>query len=66
MVRNWIYYIKQHSAVICIPKEWVKFFFLFLKTAIYEDEKKAKLQAMFRGLRDAKKLCKSVADRKEI
>lgn len=66
MVRNWIYYIKQHSAVICVPKEWIKFFFLFLKTAIYEDEKKAKLQAMFRGLRDAKKLCKSVADRKEI
>lgn len=58
MVRNGIFYIKRHKKVIPVSKERAKIIFLFIKTAIYENQKSEKLKAMFCGLRDAKAFCK--------
>lgn len=60
MVRNWIYYIKEHGKVINVPMEWLKLFFLFVKTAIYEENKLQKLRAMCQGLRDARSFCNKI------
>ena len=57
MVRNWRYYIKAHKRVINVPLENIKFVFFFIKTILYEKERKAKLKEMMRGWKDAKGLC---------
>lgn len=58
MVRNAIYYMKQHKAVINVTTEKLKLMFLFIKTGLYENHRKEKLKEMFRGLKDAKAFCK--------
>jgi rhamnosyltransferase len=57
MVRNWRYYIKAHRKVINVPLENTKFVFFFVKTVLYEKNRKEKLKEMMRGLKDAKQFC---------
>lgn len=56
MVRNHIFYMKIHKKVVNYGYEKAKLVFLFVKTALYEKDKTAKLKAMFRGKRDSKQL----------
>lgn len=58
MVRNAVYYMKQHKVVINVTTEKLKLMFLFIKTGLYENHRKEKLKEMFRGLKDAKTFCK--------
>ena len=66
MARNWYYYIKAHKEVLDTKTEWTKYYFLFIKTMLFEDNKIEKWKAMVKGNRDAKELCKSlIVSRKE-
>lgn len=60
MARNWYYYIKAHKSVLNTRTEWTKYYFFFLKTMLFEENKGEKWKAMVRGNRDAKKLCKKL------
>lgn len=57
-VRNWVYYIKAHKRVICVPCEWCRFAFFFVKTFLYEKNRKEKFREMRRGMKDAKEFCR--------
>ena len=61
MVRNWVYYIKVHKKTINVAEEYSKLIFFFVKTIIYEKNRKQKLKEMVRGLKDAKKFYESHA-----
>ena len=57
-VRNWIYYIKAHKQVINVFHEWCRFAFFFVKTFLYEKNRKEKFKEMRRGMKDAKEFCR--------
>lgn len=56
MVRNHVYYMNIHRDVINYSYERNKCIFLFIKTFLFERDRKNKLQAMFRGLHDGKEM----------
>lgn len=58
MARNWIYYMKAHKAVINYKLEVVKYLFFFIKTLLFEENKKDKLKEMYKGFCDSYKFCK--------
>ena len=60
MARNWYYYIKAHKDVLDVKTEWVKYYFFFIKTMLFEDNKREKWKAMVKGNKDAKELCKKL------
>lgn len=60
MVRNGLYFVWAHKPVINYPKEKAKIYFLFVKTMLYENNKRKKLKAMIKGYRDGKKLISEV------
>lgn len=57
MARNWYYYIKAHREVLDTKTEWLKYYFFFIKTMLFEDKKSEKWKAMVKGNKDAKELC---------
>ena len=57
MARNWYYYIKAHKQVLDTKQEWIKYYFFFLKTFFFEDNKIEKWKAMVKGNKDAKVMC---------
>lgn len=60
MARNWYYYIKTHKGVLDTKTEWLKYYFFFIKTMLFEDNKSEKWKAMVKGNKDAKALCKKL------
>ena len=57
MARNWYYYIKAHKEVLNTTTEWTKYYFFFIKTFLFEDNKAEKWKAMVKGNKDAKVMC---------
>lgn len=60
MVRNGLYFVWAHKSVINYPKEKAKIYFLFVKTILYENNKRKKIKAMIKGYRDGKKLISEI------
>lgn len=56
MVRNHIYYMNLHRDVVNYAYERNKCIFLFIKTILFEQDRRIKLSAMFRGLHDGKEM----------
>lgn len=56
MVRNHIYYMNVHRQIVDYPYERNKCIFLFMKTLLFEKDRKKKMKAMFRGLHDGKEM----------
>lgn len=59
IIRNWIYYMEMHKAVIDYRYEKKKYLFHYIKTLLYEEEKLAKWKQMRKGRADAKALIKA-------
>ena len=58
MVRNWLIYMHEHKDVIDYKKERNSYYFFYLKTMLFEDQKLEKLAQMLRGRRDGKAFIK--------
>lgn len=58
--RNWLYFIINSKGYINSLHEWRSYFFFFLKTALYEQDKKEKILAMVKGMIDGIMFCKQM------
>ena len=65
MARNWYYYIKAHKRVLDTKKEWMKYYFFFIKTFLFENDRIEKWKAMVKGNKDAKKMCIRLFEKKK-
>ena len=56
IIRNWKYYMEIHKAAIDYSYEKKKYFFHYIKTLLYEENKLAKWKQMMKGRKDAEAL----------
>lgn len=55
-IRNHLYFIRKHSGLVNKWVEYRRVIKLFLLTVIYENNRKEKLKAMLKGVRDSSKM----------
>lgn len=60
--RNWLYFIINSKGYINYFHEWRSYIFFFIKTLLYEHDKKNKIMAMLKGTMDGIKFCRKMRE----